>query len=496
MSEVGPAAETVAPDLLDTADAGPAALRGGALRSAGYVAGLLMSLASAPLLIRHLGQADFGRYVAVLSIVTVVGGFTEAGLNTIALREYATLAPDARARTMADALGLRIALSASGIVFGVALSALAGYGSTLVLGTLLAGVGMLLQSTQTMLSVGLQGSLRFGLATVTDLIRQAVTVSLLVALVVAGGSVLSFLAVPIAAGVVGVGLTAVFVRGVMPLRPRFQTGTWWPLVRDTIPYAVAIALNAAYFRVAIVVMSITASELQTGYFSTSFRVVEVLIGVPALVIGAAFPILSRAVRDDRTRFAQATERLFELGILAGTLMAVGIGLGAGFATDVLGGADAAPAAEVLRIQGVAMVATFVAVACGYPLLSLRRNKEIMIANGAALLASVVLTLILVPSLQARGAAIAAVSAETALAVVTTVMLKRAEPDLRLPLGVIPVALAAAAAAVGAGLLLGGPEVVRAAVGGVVFLVVVALLGRFPPEVGHALAERRPGAHAR
>jgi O-antigen/teichoic acid export membrane protein len=490
----GPA--PIAPDLLDTSDAGPAALRGGALRSAGYVAGLLMSLASAPLLIRHLGQEDFGRYVAVLSVVTVVAGFTEAGLNTIALREYATLTPDARDRTMADALGLRIALSAAGIVFGVALSALAGYGSTLVLGTLLAGVGMLLQSTQTMLSVGLQGSLRFGLATVTDLVRQAVTVILLVTLVVAGGTVVSFLAVPIAAGVVGVGLTAAFVRGVMPLRPRFDTQTWWPLVRDTIPYAVAIALNAAYFRVAIVVMSITATELQTGYFSTSFRVVEVLIGVPALVVGAAFPILSRAVRDDRARFAQATERLFELGILAGTLMAVGIGLGAGFATDVLGGADAEPAAEVLRIQGVAMVATFVAVACGYPLLSLRRNKEIMLANGAALLASVVLTLVLVPSLQARGAAIAAVSAETALAVVTTVMLKRAEPALRLPLGVIPVALAAAAAGVGAGLLLGGPEVVRAVVGSVVFLVVVVLLGRFPPEVRHALAARRREAHAR
>jgi O-antigen/teichoic acid export membrane protein len=486
----------VAPDLLDTSDAGPAALRGGALRSAGYMAGLLLSLASAPLLIRHLGQVEFGKYLAVLSIVAVVAGFTEAGLNAIALREYATLAPGQRERAMADALGLRISLSAVGILVGVALAALLGYNATLVLGTLLAGIGMLLQSTQMLLSVSLQGNLRFGLATATDLLRQLVTVALLVALVLAGAGVLSFLAVPIAAGTVSVLLTGFFVRRIMPLRPSFAVSRWWPLVRDTIPYAIAIALNAAYFRVAIVVMSITATELQTGYFSTSFRVIEVLIGVPALIIGAAFPILTRAARDDRTRFAYATGRLFELGILAGALMAVAIGLGAGFAIEVLGGDEAAPAADVLRIQGVAMVATFVAVACAYPLLSLRRNKELMIANGAALLASVLLTLILVPPLEAQGAAIAAVSAETALAIFTVAFLRRAEPELHLPLGVVPVALLAAAAGVGAALLLGGPEVLRAVVGSVVFVAGVGLLGRFPPEVGHALAARRAAAPPR
>lgn len=488
-----PAAE---PDLLDSAQAGPAALRGGALRSGGYALGLLLSLASAPLLIRHLGQEDFGRYVTVLSVVVVVAGFTEAGLNTIALREYASLRGAERDRVLASALGLRLTLSVAAIGVAMAFSAVAGYGSALVLGTLLAGIGMLLQSLQMMLTVALQGSLRFGLATAVDLIRQVVTVALLILLVVADADVVEFLAVGIAAGIVGVGLTAVFVRGLMPLRPTFAAATWWPLIRDTIPYAIAIALNAAYFRVAIVVMSLTATELQTGYFSTSFRVIEVLIGVPALIVGAAFPILARAVRDDRARFASATARLFELGVLAGAAMAVAIGLGAGFAIDVLGGDDAAPAADVLRIQGVALVATFVAVACGYPLLSLRRNREIMVANAIALTASVALTLALVPSLEAQGAAVAAVTAETALAVATAALLRRADPALRLPLGVLPVAAAAAAAGVGAALLLGGPDVVRAPVGVAVFLAVVALLGRFPPEVGHALGARRNPTPAR
>lgn len=477
------------PDLLDTEEAGPAALRGGALRSGGYAVGLLLSLASAPLLIRHLGE-DFGRYVTVLSVVVVVGGFTEAGLNTIALREYASLTGAARDRVMADALGLRLTLSVLAIGLAMAFSAVAGYGSALVLGTFLAGVGLLLQTLQTLLTVGLQGSLRFGLVTVTDLVRQVVTVALMIGLVLAGADVVAFLAVGIVAGLVAVAMTVGFVRGLMPLRPRLVPSAWWPLVRDTFPYAIAIALNAAYFRVAVIILSLTAVAEETFYFSTSFRVVEVLIGVPGLVVGAAFPILARAVRDDRKRFAAATERLFELGVLAGTALAIALGLGAGFAIEVLGGDRAAPAADVLRIQGVALIATFVAVACGFPLLSLRRNRDILIANAVALAAAVALCLALIPSLAAQGAAIAAVTAETALAIATAALLRRADPALRLPLGVLPVAAVAGAAGVGVALLVGGHDLVRTLVGLAVFLAVVALLGRFPPEVGHALGARR------
>ncbi|MGI8623538.1 MAG: oligosaccharide flippase family protein [Solirubrobacteraceae bacterium] len=478
------------PDVLDSFEAGPAALRGGALRSGGYALGLLLSLAAAPLLVRHLGQVGFGRYVAVISIATVVTGFTEAGLNAIAVREYSSLQGAERDRVLANALGLRIALSGLGVLIATAFAALAGYSGELVLGTALTSFGLMLASVQLMLGVALQGTLRFGLATLTDLVRQLVTVALLVGLVLAGADIVKFLAVPIVAGAVGVLLTAWFVRGMLPLRPSFSLAASLPMIRDTIPYAIAIALNAAYFRVAIVIMSLTATGLQTGYFSTSFRVIEVLIGVPALIIGAAFPILTRAVRDDKARFAAGAERLFELAVLAGTLVAVGVGLGAGFAVSLLGGEEAQPAADVLRIQGVAMIASFVAVACGFSLLSLRQNRALLIANAVAFATSIVLTLALVPAFEAKGAAAAAVSAELALAVALAVLLKRADAQLRLPFSVVPVAALGAAAAVGVALLVGGPEVLRAVIGSVVFVGVVGALGRFPPEFRHALRRGR------
>src|SRR5450631_1760152 len=96
MSSTGPPAspaagdETAAEDLVGSRAAGPAALRGSVLRSASYATTVLLSLVSAPLLIRHLGLAAFGRYSTVTAVVTIVGGLTDGGLLSIAVREWAT----------------------------------------------------------------------------------------------------------------------------------------------------------------------------------------------------------------------------------------------------------------------------------------------------------------------------------------------------------------------------------------------------------------------
>ena len=246
-------------DLVASEAAGPAALRGSVLLGGGYAATIGLSLISAPLLIRHLGISDFGRYTTVLALVTVVNGLTDAGLMNIALREWASRTGADRARFMRSLLGIRLELSAAGVVVGVLFALVAGYDSTLVLGTLVAGVGMVFTAVANLLTASLQGDLRFGWVTVINLVRQVVAVALLVALVLAGAGLLPLLASTSVAGIAALALAAVLVHGRMPLRPRVSDTQWWPLVRDTLPYAAAIAVNTFYFRITIVVMSLIAT---------------------------------------------------------------------------------------------------------------------------------------------------------------------------------------------------------------------------------------------
>jgi O-antigen/teichoic acid export membrane protein len=483
-----PAAERPDESLVASRTAGPAAIRGSVLRGAGYAATILLSLVSAPLLIRHLGIAAFGRYTAVISIVTIIGGLADAGLLNIALREWVTRRGADRDQLARSLVGIRLELSTAGVALGVGFAALAGYDSVLVIGTLIAGFGMVLQALAHLLSVPLQADLRFGWTSAIDVARQFVSVVLIVVLVVIGATLLPFFAVTIPAGLAMLLVAALLVRGKMPLSPQFRGMAWWPLVRGTLPYAAAVAVNTVYFRVTIVVMSLIASSQQTGYFATSFRVTEVLVGIPAFAVGAAFPILSHAAATDRPRFTQATERILELALMAGTAMALLVVLSAPFVIEVLAGTRGAPATPVLQIQGLALIATFLATAAAYPLLALRRHAALLIANGAALVMNVVLTLVLVPLDRARGAAIAAVIAESCLAISQLVLLVRSR-QAQLPLRSVP-AVALAGAAGAAPLLLDIPPLLRTLAGSAIFIAVIAMLGLFPPELRHLLGRGR------
>ncbi len=272
----------------------------------------------------------------------------------------------------------------------------------------------------------------------------------------------------------------------MPLKPRFELHLWGPLLRDTLPFAVAIAVNAAYFRIALLFMSVASSDLETGYFAASFRIVEVLIAIPPVVLAAAFPILSRAARDDEDRFAYATGRLFEVALILGGLCVVGVELGAELAVRLLAGDDFEPAVSVLRIQSPTILATFAAVACAYPLLSLRRHRETLITNLFALAVSVVLLLALVSPFGAEGAAVATLSAEVALAISIAILLRRSHAAVRFSPATIIWVLVATGAAIGVGLLSGLPSVPRIALGVVVYGVLMIVSRRIPEELMQAV----------
>jgi len=473
--------------MVETRAAGAAAVRGGVLQSGAYVATFLLSLLSLPLLTNHLGLADFGRYSTVVALVTIIGGLTDAGVVNIALREWSTRHGEDRRQTLRLLLGIRLELGIGGVLIGVLYAVLAGFSSVLVLGTALAGFGMLLQILADLLAVALQGELRFGWPAIITVSRQIVAVAVIVALVLAGADLLPFLAVTIPASLMTLGLTVCVVRGQMPLRPALRGAQRWALLRDTIPYAAAIAINTIYFQVTILVMHQIASATDTGEFSLSFRVVQVLIGVPSLAIGASFPILSHAAHADAQRFREAVARILELAAITAVPVVLALVLGAPFIMRLLAHEHRATATAVLQIQAFALLATFVATASGFPLLALRRHTALLVGNCAALAANVALSFILIPILHARGAAISAVAAESCLAAGQLAFLLR---EGRVTMRVSTVAVAILAGGVGAtAQLLPVISPVRAIVALLAYIVVLAACGRLPPEVTHLRAFR-------
>lgn len=479
-------------DVLSTSAAGPAAARGGALRVAGYVLGALVSALSAALLFRHLGVVDTGRYVIAASLVALVAALSDLGLTAVGVREIATRPPDERWALARDLLGLRITLTVLG---GVAMTAVAwvAYSGTLAAGVALAGLGLLLQATQDNFALPLVVDLRLGWVSALELARQVLTTLVIVLLVVLGARLVPFLGVSIPVGLIVLVATVRLVRGKRELAPTFSLVRWRRFMSAMLPYSAATAASALYFRVSILIVSARSDARQIGYFGASFRIIEVLTLVPALLASSAFPIFARAARDDHDRLGYALGRVFEVSLLVGAWVAVSIAVGAPLAVSIVGGGEFKAAASVLAIQGVGLGAMFVSLVWAYGLLSLGLYKQILWISLGALALSAALVTVLVPIDGARGAAIGTAAAEIVAAIVEGLAVVRGRPRLRPSLRSIPLVALAAAAGLLPLALTGLPVIVRLVISTTLFAGVILSTHAYPPEVLDLLPGRRRGA---
>jgi O-antigen/teichoic acid export membrane protein len=477
-------------DVLDSTEAGDKVIRGGAARTGAYVGGILLGLLSTPLMVRHLGVDDFGAFVTVGSLMFIVTGLTEGGLSAIGVREYSVRDSAGRARLVSDLLGLRIVLAVVAVLTALAFALLAGYPEVMVWGIAISAVGLWFTNWFHVYAVPMTAQLRLGWLAALELLRQGLTSVAIVVLVVAGATLLPFFAAIPLASIVALIAIWLLVHRDVPGRPTFHRARWWDLLRDSLPYAAALAVSVLYFRVGVIVTSIVSGETETGYYSLAFRIVELVSGVPWLLVASAFPVLSRAARDDEQRLRYALGRTFEVTLILGVAVAIAIALGAPVAVEIVGGNEFEPSVDVLAVLGAAMVGTFLIACWGHALLTLRRHAALLVANLSAFVLGTGLAIVLVSAHGALGAAIATTATELWLAAVYLVLLVRARPDLRPPAAIVPAVALAAAVAVAPPLLIGLPSLASTLLASALFFAVLALLGRIPPEIGQALRMSR------
>ena len=336
------------------------------------------------MLLRHLGVEEFGRYGIVIALLGIVSAVTDAGLTAVGSRELAILPVAERPALLRNLVGLRIALTLAGVAAATGFAALAGYPGVVVAGTAIAGLGVLLLNTQATLMMPLSIELRLGAITLLETLRHALTLVGVAVLVLAGASLLPFFGVQIAIGVVLLLLTPLFVVGVAGMRPAIDRGTARELLRESLPLAAALAMNVVYLRLLVILVSIQTDEVETGLFATSFRIFEILLGIPTLVLAVALPLLAVAGAENRERLRYALQQMTEAAVAVSLLLVLVTVVLAEPAIVLLGGEQYRDAASILQIQAVALLGIFLSQVWTLGLISLRRQRDVAVANGIVL----------------------------------------------------------------------------------------------------------------
>lgn len=468
-------------------------MRGGLIRGLGFGVSTALGLATAVLLLRYLGVDDFGQYATVTAVLGIVAGITDAGLTAVGSREISVArTATERESLLGHLLVLRIVGVSVGVLAGVTFTVMAGYDSIVVAGTALGGLGVILMSVQSMLTVPIWVELRIVSLTTLEVLRNLLTLVGVAILVFAEAALLAFFGVQVVVGIVLIPATLLLARVGVRAASGIRRETLVRLMRETFPLAIAFAMSVIYFRVLVVLVSLVSSEEQTGIFGTSFRIFELLLGLPALILSVALPLLSVAGAEDDERLRNGLQSMTEVSLLIGALLVVGIGILAEPGILLIGGDEYADAAPVLRIQALALIPVFLGQVWQLGLIAGRAQRAMAIANGLALVLVITLGLAFVPEGGATAAAWVAVGAETALAVFLRIAVGRMRPGVAPSLWCAWKAALAMALAAGAGYLLRDSPLLAVCVAVPVFGIVAIVTRAVPADAYHAFGLKRGG----
>jgi O-antigen/teichoic acid export membrane protein len=410
-------------DPLAEAGASGRAARGGALRAGAWTASAALSFISIPLLVRHLGVPEFGRYVAVLAVVNVAALTSDLGLTGLALREWGAADPAQRAERIRPLFGIRFAVVTLAALCAVGFAALIDWPARMVEGTAIACIGLYGVVFTDLAIVGLSGTLRFRSVATIEVVRAAIGTLAIVVLVIADAGLIPFF-VAWTCAMLATALLAMRLAGPLVSRRPTLEG-WRPLLTETAPYAAASVVHVVYFRAVVVIASVQATARQAGLYATVFRVTEFAAAVGSALAATVTPVLAHGELNDPARFRRDALRTVRNLAGVGLASALVLGVGAPLIMQVIGGDSTDGAVAVMRIQAPALIATFASFGMGAILLVLRRYRELLAINAAALIAVVALALVLVPDHGAKGAAIAVLISEWLIALAQGGVLWRA-----------------------------------------------------------------------
>ena len=255
-----------------------------------------------------------------------------------------------------------------------------------------------------------QGVQRGELIAVGDV---ALALAMLVASAVCVAADLGFAAIA-AATASGYVAQALVMTALLPRGIRLAWGVRWAvwrgMLRISLPLGATLVINYLYFRLDVLLLAILRDTDAVAIYGLAYRVLEGLMVFPMYFMLALFPEIARLSADRARVDAIVVAALAAMEVIALPLVALGIVFADDIVT-VIGGADFADAAWVLRILMLALGLSYVNGVYGNALLALGRQDAFFRWSLVILGFNLVANLALIPPFGVEGAAVAVVLSE-------------------------------------------------------------------------------------
>ena len=378
--------------------------------AAGQIALKMLSVAFTIVVVRQLGDHDYGVYATVGAFVGITAVFSDMGMAGYAVRDIAT--DHSRAPVLfTNMVVVRLILSIVLLLVNVGLGLIVGYTPALVALIALGSIGLVLYAVQGPLEVILLGFERVDYTATFSVLSQLV-------FIIAGGLLLWWgFGVPgvMVASFCGIVATAIAswraVRSLTTLTWGIDVRLWPSLLWAGLPFCLSTFAMMVSFKVDTVLLSLWRTPAEVGWYNVAYNLIFALYSLLWGFNATLVPSLSRHSSHDPSGATRLFLRAVRFMWLAVLPIAVGTALLADRIIIFFYGVAYAPAGPALRaLIWVLPVLTLTSL-CGVMSTVLHRERATARVNAINATVNIALNLWAIPHYGIIGAAIVTVITE-------------------------------------------------------------------------------------
>ncbi|MDQ6797018.1 MAG: flippase [Actinomycetota bacterium] len=355
------------------------------------------------LIVRTLSAEQWGRFSFVFSFLGVLSVFTELGVGGIAIKGL--LADDDRPGFAGAYITLRGALGALSYALAVGFVVVAGYPAEVIHAMAIAGVVMVIASVSHAFETVFQANLQMRTVAAGMVVAQMAQLAVVVAIAVAGGSVVLFMIPAVVFDVVTLGWRLHGIRRIQAIRLNANWAIWKKLMREAAPLAAGVVFATAYYRIDSIMLSKLDTFTAVGIYGVAYKFADLAHYLPSALMISVLPLLVRAWPDDPKVFGETFGRAVTILALVGAFVIVEFTLFAKPVITLLYGDVYAAGAVAARVVVASETLTAFASLAFITLVAMSRHRLYPVAALAGLVTNVGLNLWLIPIWSYEGTAL-------------------------------------------------------------------------------------------
>jgi O-antigen/teichoic acid export membrane protein len=378
---------------------------------AGKAVTTVIGVITLSLLTRYLGVTGYGEYTIVFAFLGFFAVIADFGLFSITVRDIAQT-PDQKEKIFGNVFTLRIVLAIGLLI----LAPLVAYFIPKYNHDIKAGIGICVFASffillnQTLAAI-FQVNLRMEKFVIIDTVGRAIILVLVVLCIKERLGFLSIIAANSLGNLASFVLSLVLARPFIKIRLHLDREYLRHLIPQVLPLGAVVVLGVVYSKIDQIILSLFWGSWEVGIYGAPYKILEILVSLPAMFVGSVLPIISKYLADRDCRLFESLQRAFDFLALMALPTVFGVFAVAPAIIRVFAGRDFAPSAPLLRILILAVGLIFFGTLAGSTIIAAGLQKRLVKIYVISTASNIVLNLILIPVYSFYAAAVITVLTE-------------------------------------------------------------------------------------